>query len=138
MIARPSLRFALVLAAIFAASPAVGSAYAEDTDAFRKLGADEAQRLKAAGGYIIGDYGLSAPAISAIRESKILAKAVKRIETVDWKKKPFTKLNAELTIRQRMDHYLASSIAFYTGKAKLVDTAGRIDKFKNKYKKFKK
>ena len=27
---------------------------------------------------------------------------------------------------------------FYTGKAKLVDTAGRIDKFKSKYKKFKK
>lgn len=27
---------------------------------------------------------------------------------------------------------------FYTGKAKLVDTAGRIDKFKNKYAKFKK
>ena len=26
----------------------------------------------------------------------------------------------------------------YTGKAKLVDTAGRIDKFKNKYAKFKK
>ena len=25
---------------------------------------------------------------------------------------------------------------FYTGKAKFLDTAGRIDKFKNKYKKF--
>ena len=29
-----------------------------------------------------------------------------------------------------------SSHPFYTGKSKLVDTAGRIDKFKNKYKKF--
>ncbi|MCK0156938.1 type B 50S ribosomal protein L31 [Cellulophaga sp. F20128] len=29
-----------------------------------------------------------------------------------------------------------TSHPFYTGKAKLVDTAGRIDKFKNKYKKF--
>ena len=27
---------------------------------------------------------------------------------------------------------------YYTGKSKLVDTAGRIDKFKNKYAKFKK
>jgi large subunit ribosomal protein L31 len=27
---------------------------------------------------------------------------------------------------------------FYTGKAKMVDTAGRIDKFKNKYKNYKK
>ncbi|MGI9526018.1 MAG: type B 50S ribosomal protein L31 [Weeksellaceae bacterium] len=32
----------------------------------------------------------------------------------------------------------SSSHPFYTGKVKLVDTAGRIDKFKNKYKKFKK
>ncbi|MGB5403446.1 type B 50S ribosomal protein L31 [Robiginitalea sp.] len=31
-----------------------------------------------------------------------------------------------------------TSHPFYTGKAKLVDTAGRIDKFKNKYKSFKK
>lgn len=29
-----------------------------------------------------------------------------------------------------------TSHPFYTGKAKLVDTAGRIDKFKNKYAKF--
>ena len=31
-----------------------------------------------------------------------------------------------------------TSHPYYTGKAKLVDTAGRIDKFKNKYKKFSK
>ena len=31
-----------------------------------------------------------------------------------------------------------TSHPFYTGKTKLVDTAGRIDKFKNKYSKFKK
>lgn len=31
-----------------------------------------------------------------------------------------------------------TSHPFYTGKSKLVDTAGRIDKFKNKYKKFSK
>ena len=32
----------------------------------------------------------------------------------------------------------SDSHPFYTGKMKLVDTAGRIDKFKNKYDKFKK
>lgn len=32
----------------------------------------------------------------------------------------------------------SSSHPFYTGKVKLVDTAGRIDKFKNKYAKFNK
>ena len=31
-----------------------------------------------------------------------------------------------------------TSHPYYTGKAKLVDTAGRIDKFKNKYAKLKK
>ncbi|MCL4168094.1 UNVERIFIED_CONTAM: hypothetical protein GTU68_055113 [Idotea baltica] len=31
-----------------------------------------------------------------------------------------------------------TSHPFYTGKAKFLDTAGRIDKFKNKYQKFKK
>ncbi|MDP5158129.1 MAG: type B 50S ribosomal protein L31 [Flaviramulus sp.] len=31
-----------------------------------------------------------------------------------------------------------TSHPYYTGKSKLVDTAGRIDKFKNKYFKFKK
>ena len=31
-----------------------------------------------------------------------------------------------------------SSHPYYTGKSKLVDTAGRIDKFKNKYAQFKK
>ena len=31
-----------------------------------------------------------------------------------------------------------SSHPYYTGKSKLVDTAGRIDKFKNKYAKYKK
>ncbi|MEC7454005.1 MAG: 50S ribosomal protein L31, partial [Bacteroidota bacterium] len=31
-----------------------------------------------------------------------------------------------------------TSHPYYTGKAKFVDTAGRIDKFKNKYAKFKK
>jgi large subunit ribosomal protein L31 len=32
----------------------------------------------------------------------------------------------------------SDSHPFYTGKMKLVDTAGRIDKFKNKYSKFSK
>lgn len=32
----------------------------------------------------------------------------------------------------------ATSHPFYTGKMKLVDTAGRVDKFRNRYGKFKK
>ena len=47
--------------------------------------------------------------------------------TVDGKEYPLVKLEISRT-----------SHPYYTGKTKLVDTAGRIDKFKNKDKKFKK
>ena len=47
--------------------------------------------------------------------------------TVDGVEYPLVKLEISRT-----------SHPFYTGKTKLVDTAGRIDKFKNKYKKFSK
>ena len=46
---------------------------------------------------------------------------------VDGKEYPLVKLEISRT-----------SHPYYTGKSKLVDTAGRIDKFKNKYSKFKK
>ena len=46
---------------------------------------------------------------------------------VDGVKYPLVKLEISRT-----------SHPYYTGKSKLVDTAGRIDKFKNKYSKFKK
>jgi len=46
---------------------------------------------------------------------------------VDGKTYPLIKLEISRT-----------SHPYYTGKTKLVDTAGRIDKFKNKYAKFKK
>ncbi|MEM8999266.1 MAG: type B 50S ribosomal protein L31 [Bacteroidota bacterium] len=47
--------------------------------------------------------------------------------TVDGTEYPLIKLEISRT-----------SHPYYTGKTKLVDTAGRIDKFKNKYKKFSK
>ena len=46
---------------------------------------------------------------------------------VDGQEYPLVKLEISRT-----------SHPYYTGKSKLVDTAGRIDKFKNKYSKFKK
>jgi large subunit ribosomal protein L31 len=48
-------------------------------------------------------------------------------ETIEWedgKEYPLIKLEISNT-----------SHPFYTGKMKLVDTAGRVDKFKNRYKK---
>jgi len=53
--------------------------------------------------------------------------SVKTKETIKWeddKEYPLFKLEISNT-----------SHPFYTGKMKFVDTAGRVDKFKNKYKK---
>ena len=59
-----------------------------------------------------------------ITKSTANAKETIDIEGVEY---PLVKLEISRT-----------SHPFYTGKTKLVDTAGRIDKFKNKYAKFKK
>ena len=48
-------------------------------------------------------------------------------ETIDFEGEVYPLVKLEIS---RTSH------PFYTGKSKLVDTAGRIDKFKNKYKKF--
>ena len=57
-------------------------------------------------------------------ESQILTKETIKHEGEEY---PLVKLEISRT-----------SHPYYTGKSKLVDTAGRIDKFKNKYSKFKK
>ena len=59
-----------------------------------------------------------------ITKSTANAKETIEVEDVEY---PLIKLEISRT-----------SHPFYTGKTKLVDTAGRIDKFKNKYAKFKK
>ena len=58
--------------------------------------------------------------------TKSTADTAEKIE-VDGVEYPLVKLEISRT-----------SHPYYTGKSKLVDTAGRIDKFKNKYAKFKK
>ena len=59
-----------------------------------------------------------------ITKSTVEAKETIEVEGVEY---PLVKLEISRT-----------SHPFYTGKSKLVDTAGRIDKFKTKYAKFKK
>ena len=61
---------------------------------------------------------------------KLLTKStIKAKETIEHEGKtvPYVKIDIS-----------SASHPFYTGKANLIDTAGRIDKFKNKYKKFQK
>ena len=64
-------------------------------------------------------------------EFAILTKScVETDDTINWEDgNEYTKVKMEIS---------SDSHPFYTGKAKLLDTAGRIDKFKNKYKQFKK
>lgn len=57
--------------------------------------------------------------------SKSTAPSKETIQWEDGNEYPLVKLEISHT-----------SHPFYTGKMKLVDTAGRIDKFKNRYKKF--
>ena len=59
-----------------------------------------------------------------ITKSTVNAKETIEVDGVEY---PLVKLEISRT-----------SHPFYTGKSKLVDTDGRIDKFKNKYSKFKK
>ena len=59
-----------------------------------------------------------------ITKSTVNAKETVEVDGVEY---PLVKLEISRT-----------SHPYYTGKSKLVDTAGRIDKFKNKYSKFKK
>lgn len=56
--------------------------------------------------------------------TKSTVKTKEKIEWEDGKEYPLIKLEISNT-----------SHPFYTGKMKLVDTAGRVDKFKTKYKK---
>ena len=48
-------------------------------------------------------------------------------DTIEYEGKEYPLIKMEIS---------SSSHPFYTGKQKLVDTAGRVDKFMNKYKKF--
>jgi large subunit ribosomal protein L31 len=57
--------------------------------------------------------------------TKSTIKAKEKITWEDGKEYPLIKLEISNT-----------SHPFYTGKIKLVDTAGRVDKFNSKYKKF--
>jgi large subunit ribosomal protein L31 len=59
-----------------------------------------------------------------ITKSTVNSKETIEVEGIEY---PLVKLEISRT-----------SHPFYTGKSKLVDTAGRIDKFKSKYSKFKK
>lgn len=107
--------FGLTRPAISQATNAVDQGEAE---LFQKIKPGEMEDPKTTNGLVIGDYFLCDSALQLFRKSPDLADAVRRIQSVAWNKSPFDKQNADLTIRQRMDHYLDTAIVFFDGKGK--------------------
>ncbi len=64
----------------------------------------------------MGTYVLDETATEQLLQVHTLKNAIDRIRLTDWKNDPWTKRNAELTVRQLMDNYIKTARAFYTGK----------------------
>ena len=76
------------------------------------------------------DYRLVVFEDSSCNYSFLTRSTVKTEKTVKWEDgNEYPLIKMEIS---------SDSHPYYTGKMKLVDTAGRIDKFKNKYSKFSK
>ena len=76
------------------------------------------------------DYRLVVFEDSSCNYSFLTRSTVKTDKTVKWEDgNEYPLIKMEIS---------SDSHPYYTGKMKLVDTAGRIDKFKNKYSKFSK
>jgi large subunit ribosomal protein L31 len=75
------------------------------------------------------DYRLVAFKDMSNNDVFLTKSTAKTSETIDVKGKEYPLVKLEIS---------RSSHPYYTGKAKLVDTAGRVDKFRTKYAKFKK
>jgi hypothetical protein len=114
----PLLFVAFIVLTRPADSQTTDSVDQREAELFRKMTLGETKDPEKTGGLVIGEYVLSDSALQLFRKSPKLADAVRRIETVAWKEEPFDKQNAELTIRQRMDDYLDTAIAFYDGQGK--------------------
>lgn len=86
--------------------------------AFQQVSVDVAADLNAEHALVMGTYVLNAEATDRLLEVDTLKKAVNHIRLTDWKVEPWTKQNAELTIRQRMNDYIQTAQEFYSGNGK--------------------
>lgn len=85
---------------------------------FRQVSVDEAAGINVDHALVMGTYVLDAKATEQLLQVDTLMKAFNRIRLTDWKAGAWTKENAELTIRQRMDDYIQTAQEFYTGNGK--------------------
>jgi hypothetical protein len=85
---------------------------------FQQVRVNEAAAVDSASALVMGTYVLDAKATKRLLQVDTLMEAINRIRLTDWKTGVWTKRNAELTIRQRMDDYLQTAGAFYRGEGK--------------------
>ena len=84
----------------------------------RQVSVEEAAAEDSESALVMGTYVLDAKATEQLLQVDTLMQAINRIRLTDWKTGVWTKRNAELTIRQRMDDYLQTARAFYSGEGK--------------------
>lgn len=82
---------------------------------FQRVDDDGRTKAETDGALIIGSYALAPIATNKLLKVDALKKAIFDIRHTDWKRDVWTKHNAELTIRQRMDDYLETAREFYSG-----------------------
>jgi hypothetical protein len=90
----------------------------EDAQLFRQVSVEEAAAVNSESALVMGTYVLDAKATQQLLQVDTLMKAINRIRLTDWKIGIWTKQNAELTIRQRMNDYIETASEFYKGEGK--------------------
>lgn len=106
--------------ALSAHAPAQDSSEAESQHdrLFQQFNVEEVATVNSESALVMGTYVLDARATEQLQQVDTLMKAINRIRLTDWNTGVWTKRNAELTIRQRMDDYIQTARAFYNGKGK--------------------
>lgn len=113
----------VVLAVALSAQAQVGAQASSETDSqharlFRQVSVEEAAAVNSESALVMGTYVLDAKATQQLLQVDTLVKAINRIRLTDWKTGVWTKQNAELTIRQRMNDYIKTASEFYKGEGK--------------------
>uniref|UniRef100_UPI001C71EFC6 hypothetical protein n=1 Tax=Stieleria mannarensis TaxID=2755585 RepID=UPI001C71EFC6 len=85
---------------------------------FRQVNVDDAATVDAKQALVMGTYVLDSKATKRFLRVDTLMKAINKIRLTDWNVGVWTRENAELTVRQRMDDYIQTAHAFYTGEGK--------------------
>ncbi len=97
---------------------------------FVKIAPEQEKTVDRDRALVMGSYWLKAEAVQELSKIDDLKQAIHRIRTTNWKVKPWTRRNADLTVRQRMDDYIQSAEDYYNGKRLIGGVVGsRLDQY---------